>query len=95
MSGWDAYIAALLGDKSVMTGAAIYGQGQQLKQQQQRGASKHSSGIRSPTHVTDADVQRSKHSAAHRFVSTSCAIGVEARERAEAELTARWSVCNL
>lgn len=26
MSGWDAYIAALLGDKSVMTGAAIYGQ---------------------------------------------------------------------
>ena len=28
MSGWDAYIAALLGDKSVMTGAAIYGQGQ-------------------------------------------------------------------
>jgi len=27
MSGWDAYIAALLGDKSVMTGAAIYGQG--------------------------------------------------------------------
>lgn len=24
MSGWDAYIAALLGDKSVMTGAAIY-----------------------------------------------------------------------
>jgi len=26
MSGWDAYIAALLGDKSVMTGGAIYGQ---------------------------------------------------------------------
>jgi hypothetical protein len=27
MSGWDAYVNALLGDKSVMTGAAIYGQG--------------------------------------------------------------------
>lgn len=42
MSGWDAYIAALLGDKSVMTGAAIYGQGQNnthtpKAQRQQRG----------------------------------------------------------
>jgi len=27
MSGWDAYIKALLGDGKVMTGAAIYGQG--------------------------------------------------------------------
>jgi len=27
MSGWDAYINALLGDKSVVTAAAIYGQG--------------------------------------------------------------------
>jgi len=27
MSGWDAYVNALLGDKSVMQGAAIYGQG--------------------------------------------------------------------
>ena len=31
MSGWDAYVAALMGDKSVITGAAIYGQsGQQI-----------------------------------------------------------------
>jgi len=27
MSGWDAYIKALKGDGSVITGAAIYGQG--------------------------------------------------------------------
>ena len=27
MSGWDAYVNALLGDRSVMSGAAIYGQG--------------------------------------------------------------------
>lgn len=27
MSGWDAYVNALLGDRSVMTGAAIYGLG--------------------------------------------------------------------
>lgn len=27
MSGWDAYVNALMGDKSVIQGAAIYGQG--------------------------------------------------------------------
>jgi len=27
MSGWDAYITALVGDKSTITGGAIYGQG--------------------------------------------------------------------
>jgi len=27
LSGWDAYVVAMLGDKSVMTGGAIYGHG--------------------------------------------------------------------